>query len=137
MRSKTFKSTVKTIALVVFATSIAFARSAGHGRSSHKSADVTISETTQVPNGPTLESGTYHVALIDDSSTPEVGFYQNGKLVGQAPVKLIDQGRKIDQTETSTDKRDNGTYVITELDLSGWVQKIEFGASDVSSNSGE
>ena len=150
MRSKVRKSTLGTLAVVLLATGTAFARFPGHGHSSQKSGSIDVTQTTRVPNGPTLEPGTYKVTLINGSTTPEVefrrtaklsdGWSQDGKLVGQAPVKLVDQDKKIDQTQFEATKQDDGTWVMDEIDLSGWTQKITFGASgaaSAASSSGE
>jgi hypothetical protein len=137
MNAKVFKSILATTALALFTTGMAFAGFPGHHPSAQRSADVDFTETIKVPNGPTLEPGTYKVALLNESSAPEVGFYQGGKLVGQAPVKLVDQGKKIRQTEFSSNLVDSHTRVITEMDFSGWTEKIVFGGSSADSGSGE
>src|SRR5215471_15640557 len=126
MNPKAFNSMLATTALVLFTTGMAFARFPGHHNSAQRPADVDFTETMKVPNGPTLPPGTYKVALLNDSSAPEVGFYQDGKLVGQAPVKLVDQGKKIRQTEFASDSVDSHTRIVTEIDFSGWTQKIMF-----------
>jgi hypothetical protein len=137
MRVKAYKSTLGTIAVVLFAAGIAFAKFPVHLHSSQNSASVDIVDTLQIPNGPTLEPGSYKVTLSNDSSTPEVEFYRKGELVGQVPVKLVAQGKKINQTQIKTNTQDNGTQSITAIDLSGWTQEIVFGSSDESSSAGE
>jgi hypothetical protein len=137
MNAKVFNAISTTTALVLFTAAMAFAGFPGHHTSAQKSADVDFAETTKVPNGPTLEPGTYKVALLNESSAPEVGFYQGGKLVGQAPVKLVEQGQKIRQTQVSSNLVDSNTRVLNEMDFSGWTQKIVFGGSSANSGSGE
>jgi hypothetical protein len=77
-----------------------------------------------------LQSGEYKVVLNNNSTTPEVGFYQNGKLVAQVPAKLVDQGKKFDETEIHYDIRGANTYVITQMDLSGWREEVLFGKNN-------
>src|SRR5262249_51997720 len=137
MNAKVFNSILTTTALVLFTTGMAFAGFPGHHNSAQKSADVDFTETVKVPNGPTLSPGTYKAALLNDSSAPEVGFYQKGKLVGQAPVKLVDQGKKIREIEVEPELVDSHTEVVTEMGLSGWTQKIIFGGSNPIGGSGE
>jgi len=137
MNAKVFKSISTTSTLVLLTTGMSFAAFPGHHSSAQRSADVDFTETIKVPNGPTLQPGTYKVALLNDSSAPEVGFYQGSKLVGQAPVKLVDQGEKIRETEFTADLLDSHTRVITEMNFSGWTEKIVFSGSNANGASGE
>ena len=70
------------------------------------------------------------MVLNNNSTTPEIGFYQNGKLVAQVPAKLVDQGKKFDETAIHYDTQGANTHVITEMDLSGWKEKVLFGQND-------
>ena len=137
MNAKVFNSVLTTTALVLSTTGMAFAGFPGRHNYAQKPADVDFTETVKVPNDPTLSPGTYKVALLNDSSAPEVGFYQKGKLVGQAPVKLVDQDKKIRETEFEADQVDSHTRVVTEMGFSGWTQKIIFGGSNATGGSGE
>jgi hypothetical protein len=129
MKVKVLNSILTTMAVVCFTGSMAFAGFPGHHHSSQKSMSMDILQTTQVPDGPTLEPGTYTATFVEDSSKPEVEFYQQGKLVGQAPVTLVDEGKKIKQTEFQSNQQANGTNVLTEMDFSGLTQKLVFKAS--------
>ncbi len=80
MKVRACKLTAATIAVVSFAASVAVAGIFGHHHSSPKSAEVDIAQTTKIPSGPTLQPGTYKAILVEDSSTPEVEFYQEGKM---------------------------------------------------------
>jgi hypothetical protein len=137
MNAKACKSILTTTAFVLLATATAFAGFPGYHNSARKSADVDLADTMKVPNGPTLPPGTYRVTLVNDSSAPEVEFYRDGKLVGQAPVRLVDQGSKIANTEVFTNVQSDHSQLITEMDLSGWTEKVMFSGSDVSSGSGK
>jgi len=119
MKSKVRKSTLATIAMVLFAASMAFAGFPGRGHSSQKSGSIDIFAISQVPNGPTLQAGTYKLTLINDSSQPAIEFYRDGNLVGRAPIKLVDAGKKIPETEVDSNNQNDGGHVITEVDLSG------------------
>ena len=114
---------------ILVAASMAFAKfpSFDLGHSSKQSARVAIDQTARIPGGPTLQSGKYEVVLNNNSPTPEIGFYQNGKLVAQVPAKLVDQGKKINETKIYYDARGANTQVITQMDLSGWREKVLFG----------
>jgi hypothetical protein len=127
------KSILASIVSLAFVASIASAKwSFGH--SSEKSANVELTQSAQIPNGPALQPGTYKVALLSDSATPQVGFYQNGKLVGQAAAQVVDQSKKSPDTEVHLNNA-GGNSTVTEIDVSGWTKKIEFGQSGSSSSS--
>jgi len=117
---------------ILVAASMAFAKFPRFdlGHSSKQSASVAIDQTARVPGGPTLQSGEYKVVLNNNSPTPEIGFYQNGKLIAQVPAKLVDQGEKINETKIYYDTRGTDTEVITQMDLSGWREKVLFGKNN-------
>lgn len=116
------KSIVATIISLAVAAGIASARS----HSAQKSATVEVTQVTQVPNGPTLQPGSYKVTVPEDSATPQVGFYQNGKLVGQAPAQVVDQNEKRPVTGVYLNTAGDSA-VVTEIDIAGWTKKVEFG----------
>ena len=120
------------VAGILVAASMAFAKfpSLDIGRSSKKSADVEIDQAARIPGGPTLQSGKYKVVLNNNSTTPEIGFYQNDNLVAQVPAKLVEQGKKFDKTAIHYDTRGANTQVITEMDLDGWKEEVVFGQND-------
>ena len=117
---------------ILVAASMAFAKfpTFDLGHSSKKSANVAIDQTGRIPGGPTLQPGEYKVVLNNSSTTPEIGFYQNRKLVAQVPAKLVDQGKKFDETAITYVPKGASTYVITEMDLSGWTEKVLFGKNN-------
>jgi hypothetical protein len=119
-------------AVILVAASMAFAKfpSLDFGRSAKKSADVEIYQTTRIPGGPTLHSGEYKVVLNNNSPTPEIGFYRSGKLVAQVPAKLVDKGKKFDETEIYYDTQGSDIQVIKQMDLSGWREEVVFGQND-------
>jgi hypothetical protein len=128
------KSILASIAALALTAGIASAKFPG--RNSEKSATVGISQSTQVPNGPTLRPGTYEVKLLSEAGTPQVGFYQNHKLVGQAPASLVSQGSKSTLTDVHLNNA-SGQSVLTQIDVNGWTKSIEFGQPSGSSGSGQ
>jgi hypothetical protein len=132
MNKDTVNKLMLAAAAILVAGSMAFAKfpSFDFGPSSKKSANVEIDQTARIPGGPTLQSGEYKVVLNNNSSTPEIGFYQNGKLVAQVPARLVDEGKKFDETAVTYDTKGTDTHVITEMDLSGWREKVVFGKND-------
>jgi len=119
------KSILASLVSLVCVVSIASAKW-GLGHSSEKAATVELTQSAQIPNGPTLQPGTYKVTLLSDSATPQVGFYQGGKLVGQAAAELVNQNQKSPDTEVHFNTA-GGSAVVTEIDVSGWTKRIEFG----------
>jgi hypothetical protein len=129
IKTKMDRSILAVAAALLCTAAITFAGFPGIHHSSQKHADLDLTEITRIPGGPTLKPGTYRVVLLTDSSTPELGFYHDGKLVGQAPVNLINQDKKISQTEVLADTQNDHTQVVTEMDLSGWTERVTFGAA--------
>jgi hypothetical protein len=125
MESKISKLTLEAIVAVLLVTGMAFARS-HRADSGEKSAGVDIEQAATVPGGPSLAQGHYKVTLNTQSSSPELEFYQGRKLVGQAPVSVVPQSQKIEQTEVYYDGLNSGSPVITEFDLGGWREKLMF-----------
>ena len=125
------KSMLGAVGILV-AASMAFAKFPlfDFGHSSKKSAAVQIYEAARIPGGPTLQSGEYRVVLNNGSTTPQIGFYQNSKLVALVPAKLVEQGKKIEQTEIYYATTSPNTQVITEMDLGGWRHKVFFGQNN-------
>ncbi len=130
MQVRTCRRVLATVAVALFAASMAWAGFPGHHHSSQKSGSLDLSEVTKIPGGPTLEPGRYQVTLLSSSDAPKVEFYQDGKPVGQAPVRLVAQDKKISATEMFTNTKPDHTQVLTELDLGGWTQKLVFETSN-------
>jgi len=132
MKKDMVNKSMLAAAWILVAASMAFAKfpSLDFGRSSKKSATVEIDQTARIPGGPTLQSGEYQVVLNNNSTAPEIGFYQDGKLVAQVPAKLVDQAKKINETKIFFDTRGANTQVITEMDLHGWRDKVFFGQNN-------
>jgi hypothetical protein len=91
-------------ARILVAASMAFAKSSGlgSGRSSKKSADVDIAQTGRIPGGPTLQSGEHKVALINNSSTPEIEFYYDGELFARFPQSRLTRARGSTKPKSTT-----------------------------------
>jgi hypothetical protein len=130
MRRLVRDSSIGVVATILIAASLAGAR--GHDRSRPKSADVDVPYSATIPNGPTLQPGSYKIELVNDSTSAKVDFYQNGALVAEAPVELVDTGSKFSQTEVYYYNPDNSTRVMTQIDLKGETQKAMLAASDSS-----
>lgn len=74
----------------------------------------------------TLAPGKYKVSVNTTSNTPQMAFYQKGKLVGTTPVKLISKTQKNSQTEVYYNAPKDNVRRITQIDLSGWRDTLKF-----------
>jgi hypothetical protein len=131
MQGQAWKRTFVAVAATVLAAGMA---SAKWFKSRDKSATVDIIQPAKVGNGQELQPGDYKVTLNPSSNPTEVSFYdQDGKLVAKAPAKLVEEGKKNDQTEVVFDTRQK---TITEMRISGWNEKVVFSGSGEHSNAG-
>lgn len=129
MQGVVSKSVSKLLLTPVLASVLALVSVAGLASAKQRTgkvATVDISQSAQVLNGPTLQPGTYQVKLLSESGTPQVAFYQGGKLVAQAPATLVDQGSKSTETAAHFNNAD-GNHVLTQIDVNGWTKSIQFG----------
>lgn len=83
---------------------------------------------SKVENGPYLAPGQYKVELAKNTRSPEVLFYQDGKVVAEAPANLVDRSKKTDQTKVYYNTAD-GQHFITQIDLRGSTENIMFNSA--------
>jgi hypothetical protein len=74
----------------------------------------------------TLAPGKYRVKVNTTSPRPEMAFYKNGKLVGTTPVRVVSKTNKNSQTQIYYNAPQDNVRRITQIDLSGWRDKLEF-----------
>src|SRR5215469_13317329 len=116
------------MAATFLATTTLWARSS-KANNHNESGQVTLIYASQIANGTELQPGSYKVELSPNASSPQLMFYQQGKLVAQAPVKLVAETKKIGQTEILYNTAAN-QHVITEIDLRAWSQAVKFPSSN-------
>ena len=123
------RSYLSQAALIAVTATFLTAATAWAGTSNHhESGNVDLIYASRIVNGPMLKAGTYRVELVSKASSPEVMFYQDGKLMGKAQPKLVNEAKKIDQTEIQYNTAGN-KHVITEIDVHGWRQELKFPSS--------
>jgi hypothetical protein len=127
MKVRVSWATLLALAVASLTASMAYGKVPDGNHSAGKSAKFEIVETMHIPGGPTLKPGTYKLALLNNSSASEVAFYQASKLVGQAPVKLVNENKKADETEVFSNAQNDGR-VLVEIDPSGWTERLMFQA---------
>lgn len=77
-----------------------------------------------------LKPGNYKIDLVNNKMVPTVQFYnKEGKLVGQAPVKLVNKTSKNQQTQVDYTTVASGDHIITEISLGGWKESLYFSHS--------
>lgn len=74
-----------------------------------------------------LKPGNYRIDVVNNSKSPAVKFYnQGGKLMGQAPVKLVNEAQKNIQTQIDYYKMASNDRAITEISPRGWRENLLF-----------
>ena len=80
-----------------------------------------------------LKPGNYKIDVVNNKKSPAVKFFNNdGKLVGQAPVKLVNESKKNDQTQVDYYKVASNDHAITEISPGGWKENLLFPAPKAS-----
>jgi len=78
-----------------------------------------------------LKPGNYKVDVVNNKKAPAVKFYNKyGKLVGQTPVKLVNEASKNHQTQVDYNTVASNDHAITEIKLRGWKDKMYFSKSN-------
>lgn len=74
-----------------------------------------------------LKPGNYRIDVVNNSKSPAVKFFnQDGKFMGQAPVKLVNEARKNNQTQIDYYKVASNDHAITEISPGGWRESLLF-----------
>jgi hypothetical protein len=108
---------ISALGIVFLFTGMAFAKT--------KRIDVLYSAT--VGKALKLKPGNYKIDVINNKNAPAVKFYSNyGKLVGEAPVKLLNESRKNQQTQVDYTTVASNDHAITEISPGGWKEHLLF-----------
>lgn len=117
MNNKLFRSLTGAAVALFFVCGLTFA----------KSSHINLIYRGQIGHSSvTLLPGKYKVSVDNPSSTPQMSFYQDGKLVGTAPVKLVTEANKNSQTEVFYSAPKDGVRHISQIDISGWRDRLMF-----------
>jgi hypothetical protein len=84
----------------------------------------------------TLAPGNYTVKVNTTTTTPQMAFYQNGKLIGTTPVQVVSKNSKNSQTQIYYNAPKDSVRRITQIDLSGWKDKLMFNSPALTANHG-
>ncbi len=87
----------------------------------------------ELDNGAKLAPGKYKVEVPDNTKSPEVAFYQYGKMVAKSPAKVVSQTQENPYTEIDSVKK--GKYqLVTKIRPAGWHEILVFKNKQSSAN---
>lgn len=113
--------------LIISALGVVFLFS---GMAFGKAKRIDVLYTSTVGKTLKLKPGHYKVDVVNNKKSPTVKFYNKyGKLVGQAPVKLVNESKKNDQTQVDYTTIASNDHVITEISPEGWKENLYFSGS--------
>ncbi len=122
---KKLQAVIGVAVAVIISSGLTFARAKSQEKSGSKSAKITFATPKNLGHGTILPAGTYTLKLSENSQNAEAGFYQHGKLVGSAPVRVETSAGKNPSTSIRTESRET-QEVITSISPSGWTSKLVF-----------
>ncbi len=125
MRNSVVLSIGRAMAAVALTAGLAFGASWFSHNSSVKSTNVDIVYNTTLPKGVVLQSGSYRMEIPLNTQTPDVKFFQNGKLVATVPAKVKPEGQKSSATEIDYDKR-GSAHFMTRAQIQGLNEALVF-----------
>ncbi|TAM81098.1 MAG: hypothetical protein EPN47_14585 [Acidobacteria bacterium] len=74
-----------------------------------------------------LKPGNYRIEVVNSTNTAMVRFYSQGrKLVGEAPVKLVNKSHKNDLTMVDYSTMASNDHAITEISPKGLKENLYF-----------
>jgi len=107
----------------------------GMHKSSDRGTTVTFMNMTQFKNGATLPAGTYRMEVPENTQTPKVTFYKDGKPMATVDAKVVAEARKNSKTEIDSTAQGN-TQQLQSIRPSGWNEKLVFGSNGAQGSSG-
>jgi hypothetical protein len=111
VRKRMIFSTVAAIVAVPVFASMTFALSWFSHSSSVKSTNVNIIYSAHLANGTTLKAGKYRLEIPLNTKTPDLKFYQNGKLVASVPAQVKKERVKNQTTEVDYNDQNHVQYM--------------------------
>ncbi len=131
-RGKKMQAAIGMAVAIIMTSGLTFARAKSQEKSGAQSAKITFATPKNLGHGTVLPAGTYTLKLSEDSQNAVAGFYQHGKLVGSAPVRVEAVVGKNPTTSIRTETREN-QETITSISPNGWASRLVF-AEEVGSS---
>ena len=117
MRNRIHTVVLTAFSVIFLFTGMAFARTK----------DINVLYPATVGKTLKLKPGNYKIEVVSNPKAPAVEFYNHdGKLIGEAPVKLVDKSQKNDQTLVDYSTLASDNHVITEISPGGWKEDLLF-----------
>ena len=117
MRNRVNITIISVLSVVFLFAGMAFAKT--------KQIDVLYPAT--VGKSLKLKPGNYRIDVVNSKTSPEVKFFDNyGKLVGQAPAKVVNESKKNRQTQVDYFTIASNDQAITEIRPGGWKENLYF-----------
>jgi hypothetical protein len=117
MHNRIHTTIISMLSVAFFFAGMAFAKT--------KQIDVLYSST--VGKTLKLKPGNYKIDIVNNKTSPAVKFFDNyGKLVGQAPVKVVNESKKNQQTQVDYSTLTSNDHAITEISPGGWKENLYF-----------
>ncbi len=88
-----------------------------------KTTNVDIVYNSKLSNGVTLQPGNYKLEIPLNTKTPDLKFYQDGKLVASVPASVKSEARKAPSTEIDYQDQ-SGSHYITEVRPGGLSEAL-------------
>ncbi len=92
-----------------------------------KTSNINVTYRADLGRNLTLAPGQYKMSVSTLAGAHQAAFFKNGKLVGTAPVNVVSETRKNDQTMVYFSSPHNDVRHITQIDVGGWKAKLMFG----------
>ncbi len=127
MNMKSIKFALTLATALVMTAGISYAGS-WFGKSSTKDFQVTLDSAAKLRNGTLLKAGDYSMKIPENTQSPKVEFYTQGRLVATIHAKVQNESQKNEYTAIETTKKGD-TNVITAIDPIGWRERLVFGGS--------
>jgi hypothetical protein len=97
----------------------------GFHKSNDRAVDITLLNTTKFHNGESLPAGTYRMEVPENSATPKVTFFKDGKAMATVDAKVVNEEQKNQNTEVNAVTQGD-QQVVTSIEPGGWHEKLQF-----------
>jgi tetraacyldisaccharide-1-P 4'-kinase len=124
MQVQSKRSIAGLVAAILAVTCLGFAAGTSH-KSAERRTDVTFINMMKFANGDTLPAGTYRMEVPENSHTPNVMFYKDGKVMATTKAKVVTQQEKNQETKVESVTRANA-QLLTSISPAGWNESLVF-----------
>ena len=94
-------------------------------KASDRGTNVTFYSRSRFNAGVTLPAGTYRMEVPQNTQSPQVMFYKDGKVMATVTAKMVDESKKNSDTRIDSVTKGNAQQ-ITSISPNGWREKLLF-----------